>query len=193
MKLVDGNDRELPPGEAGEIVVRAPNVAKGYLKRPEATAEAFRGGWFYTGDIGRMDEHGYLYLLDRRKDLIITGGELVYSLEVESALYKNPKVLECAVFGIPDEAYGEALLAAIVPTAGESPTAEELIEHCRAHIGGYCDREREKSDQRTQPLLVFDQRKQLADFRLLFSADHHRDGAAACDRSFFWARFLAAR
>lgn len=137
MKLVDGNDRELPPGEAGEIVVRAPNVAKGYLKRPEATAEAFRGGWFYTGDIGRMDEHGYLYLLDRRKDLIITGGELVYSLEVESALYKNPKVLECAVFGIPDEAYGEALLAAIVPTAGESPTADELIEHCRAHIGGY--------------------------------------------------------
>ncbi len=137
MKIVDGNDRELSPGEAGEIVVRAPNVARGYLKRPEATAEAFRNGWFYTGDIGRLDEQGYLYLLDRKKDLIITGGELVYSLEVEAALYKNPKVRECAVVGIADDAYGEALLAAIVPTSGETPTPEELIEHCRAYIGGY--------------------------------------------------------
>jgi long-chain acyl-CoA synthetase len=123
MSIVDGNDRELPPGEPGEVVVRAPNVARGYLKRPEATAEAFRQGWFY--------------LLDRKKDLIITGGELVYSLEVESVLYENPKVQECAVVGIPDDAYGEALLAAIVPTAGESPTAGELIEHCRGRIGGY--------------------------------------------------------
>jgi len=137
MKIVDGNDRELPANEPGEIVVRAPNVARGYLKRPEATAEAFRNGWFYTGDIGCMDEHGYLYLLDRKRDLIITGGELVYSLEVEAVLYKHPKVRECAVVGIPDDAYGEALLAAIVPTAGAPPTAEELIEHCRGHIGGY--------------------------------------------------------
>jgi acyl-CoA synthetase (AMP-forming)/AMP-acid ligase II len=137
MRIVDGNHRELPPGEPGEVVVRAPNVARGYLKRPEETAEAFRQGWFYTGDIGRMDAHGFLYLLDRKKDLIITGGELVYSLEVESVLYENPKVQECAVVGIPDDAYGEALLAAIVPTAGESPTAGELIEHCRGLIGGY--------------------------------------------------------
>jgi len=137
MRIVDGNDRELSPGEPGEVIVRAPNVARGYLKRPEATAEAFRHDWFYTGDIGRMDEHGYLYLLDRKKDLIITGGELVYSLEVESVLYENSKVHECAVVGIPDDAYGEALLAAIVPTAGESPTPGELIEHCRGRIGGY--------------------------------------------------------
>jgi len=137
MRIVDRNDRELPPGEPGEVVVRAPNVAPGYLKQPAATAEAFRRGWFYTGDIGRMDARGYLYLLDRKKDLIITGGELVYSLEVESVLYKNPKVQECAVVGIPDDTYGEALLAAIVPTAGESPTPAELIEHCRGHIGGY--------------------------------------------------------
>ncbi len=137
MKIVDGNDRELPPGEPGEIVVRGPNVARGYLKRPDATAEAFRHGWFYTGDIGRMDERGYLYLLDRKKDLIITGGELVYSLEVESALYQHPQVHECAVIGIPDDAFGEALLAAIVPAAGGSPTPEELIEHCRSRIGGY--------------------------------------------------------
>ncbi len=137
LKIVDADDRELPPGEPGEVVVRAPNVAKGYLKRPEATAEAFRHGWFYTGDIGRLDERGYLYLLDRKKDLIITGGELVYSLEVESALYQHPRVHECAVVGIPDDKYGEALLAAIVPAAGEPPTPEELIEHCRGRIGGY--------------------------------------------------------
>jgi len=137
MKIVDSNDRELPPGEPGEVIVRGPNVARGYLKRPEATAQAFRCGWFYTGDIGSMDKHGYLYLLDRKKDLIITGGELVYSLEVESALYENSKVHECAVIGIPDDAYGEALLAAIVPAAGELPTPEELIEHCRGRIGGY--------------------------------------------------------
>jgi long-chain acyl-CoA synthetase len=137
MRIVDENDRELPPDAPGEVIVSAPNVAEGYLKRPEATAEAFRRGWFYTGDIGRMDEHGYLYLLDRKKDLIITGGELVYSLEVESALYEHPKVQECAVVGVPDEAYGEALLAVIVPVPGETLTPDELIEHCRPRIGGY--------------------------------------------------------
>ncbi len=84
-----------------------------------------------------MDEHGNLYLLDRKKDLIITGGELVYSLEVESALYENPKGQKCAVVGIPDDAYGEALLAAIVPAPGEPLTPEELVEHCRGRIGGY--------------------------------------------------------
>lgn len=137
MKIVDEDDRETGPGNPGEVVVRAPNVAEGYLDRPDATAEAFRQGWFYTGDIGRMDEHGYLYLLDRKKDLIITGGELVYSLEVESALYEHPKVQECAVVGVPDETYGEALLAAIVPVPGETLTPDELIEHCRSRIGGY--------------------------------------------------------
>lgn len=137
MRIVDQDDRTLPSGEPGEVIVRAPNVAAGYLNRPEATAEAFRHGWFYTGDIGQMDEHGYLYLLDRKKDLIITGGELVYSLEVESALYENPKVHECAVVGVPDEKYGEALLAAIVPAPGEKPTPDELIRHCRGRIGGY--------------------------------------------------------
>ncbi len=137
LRIADEDGRELKPGDAGEVIVRATNVAEGYLKRPEATAEAFRDGWFYTGDIGRMDEHGYLYLLDRKKDLIITGGELVYSLEVESALYEHPKVQECAVVGVPDETYGEALLAAIVPAPGKAPTPEELIKHCRSRIGGY--------------------------------------------------------
>lgn len=137
LKLVGTDGEEAPPGDAGEVVVRGPNVAEGYLKRPEATAEAFREGWFFTGDIGRLDVRGRLYLLDRKKDMIITGGENVYSLEVEAALYQNPKVHECAVVGVPDEVYGEALLAAVVPAPGETLTDEELIEHCRGRIGSY--------------------------------------------------------
>ena len=137
MKLVDAEDREVAAGQPGEVVVRGPNVSAGYLKRPEATEESFRHGWFYTGDIGRIDERGYLYLLDRKKDMIITGGEMVFSSEVEAALYQNPKVHECAVIGVPDETYGEALLAAIVPAPGQTLTEEELIAHCRGRIGGY--------------------------------------------------------
>jgi long-chain acyl-CoA synthetase len=137
MRVVDAEDREVVGGQPGEVIVRAPNVSKGYLKRPEATEESFRLGWFYTGDIGRIDERGYLYLLDRKKDMIITGGEMVFSSEVEAALYQNPKVHECAVIGIPDERYGEALVAAIVPAPGQRLTEEELIAHCRGRIGGY--------------------------------------------------------
>ena len=137
LKIVDAEDQPVPTGQAGEVVVRGPNVAKGYLKRPEATEEAFREGWFYTGDIGRIDERGYLFLLDRKKDMIITGGEMVFSSEVEAVLYQNRKVHECAVIGVPDERYGEALLAAVVPAPGETLTDEELIVHCRDKIGGY--------------------------------------------------------
>lgn len=137
LKIVDNNQNELPQGEAGEVAVRAPSVANGYLNRPDATTEAFRDGWFFTGDIGRLDERGYLYLLDRKKDLIITGSELVFSLEVESVLYQHPKVNECAVVGVPDETFGETLLAAVVPKPGETLTEDELIEFCRGKIGGY--------------------------------------------------------
>ena len=137
MRIVDGDCNTVAQGEAGEVVVRGPNVASGYLKRPDATAEAFRDGWFYTGDIGRLDAQGHLFLLDRAKDMIITGGEIVYSLEVEAALYEYPKVGECAVVGVSDDVYGEALLAAVVPVPGEALTAEDLIEHCRGRIGGY--------------------------------------------------------
>jgi long-chain acyl-CoA synthetase len=136
LKIV-GPEGEVPTGESGEAVVRGPNVARGYWRRPDATAEAFRDGWFHTGDVGRLDATGRLYLLDRMKDLIITGGELVYSLEVEAALRQHPAVHECAVVGVPDEVYGEALLAAVVLAPGEAATDAELIEHCRARIGGY--------------------------------------------------------
>ncbi|WP_455203289.1 class I adenylate-forming enzyme family protein [Kaarinaea lacus] len=137
MKIVDINIQELPIGEPGEVVVRAPNVAKGYLKQPQVTAQAFRDDWFFTGDIGYLDQRGFLYLLDRKKDMIITGSELVFSLEVESVLCQHPKVSECAVVGVADETYGEALLAAVVPMQGETIAEDELVEFCRGKIGGF--------------------------------------------------------
>jgi long-chain acyl-CoA synthetase len=137
LRIVDERGKEVAAGAAGEIIVRGPNVTKGYLKRPEATELAFHEGWFHTGDIGRTDERGYLYLLDRKKDLVITGGEMVFSSEVEAVLYRNPKVHECAVIGVPDETFGEALLAAVVSAPGHTLTEEELIAHCRGKIGGY--------------------------------------------------------
>jgi long-chain acyl-CoA synthetase len=137
MRILDDKGREVPVGAPGEVVVRAPNVTKGYLNLPDATAAAIRNGWFHTGDVGRMDEAGYMYLLDRKKDMIITGGENVYTVEVEQALYQHPAVAECAVVGVPDEKYGESLFAAIVPQPGKTLTKEQIIEHCRARIGGY--------------------------------------------------------
>jgi long-chain acyl-CoA synthetase len=137
MRILDDGGREVPLGEAGEVVVRAPNVTKGYLNLPDATAAAIRDGWFHTGDVGRMDEEGFMYLLDRKKDMIITGGENVYTVEVEQALYQHPAVAECAVIGVPDEKYGESLFAAVVLHRGRTLTEDEVIAHCRARIGGY--------------------------------------------------------
>jgi len=137
IRIVDSEDREVAAGEPGEVLARGPNVTDGYLERPDAMKEAFRNGWFCTGDIGRLDPRGYLYLLDRKKDMIITGGEIVYSSEVEAVLYQSPKVHECAVIGVPDETYGEALLAAVVPAPGQKLTDKELIALCRGKIGGY--------------------------------------------------------
>ena len=137
MRIVGPDGREVPNGESGEVAVRAPNVTAGYLNLPEENARAFREGWFRTGDVGRMDDDGFMYLVDRKKDMIITGGENVYSLEVEAALYQHPAVGECAVIGIPDSKYGEALFAAVVPQPGASVSADELVAHCRERIGGY--------------------------------------------------------
>jgi len=137
LRIFDDDDREVPAGEAGEVVVRAPNVTRGYWRMPELNAEAFRHGWFHTGDIGRLDERGNLYILDRKKDMIISGGENIYSSEVEAALYKHPGVAEAAVVGVPDPKWGETVLAAIVPAAGAKLTEAEIIEHCRQLIGGY--------------------------------------------------------
>jgi acyl-CoA synthetase (AMP-forming)/AMP-acid ligase II len=137
IRLVDAEGLEVELGQPGEIVLSGSNVSPGYVNRPEETAAAFRDGWFYTGDVGRMDERGYLYILDRKRDMVVTGGENVYSSEVEIVLSKHPGVIECAVTGVPDETFGEALLAGIVAAPGKKPTEDELITHCRDYIGGY--------------------------------------------------------
>ncbi len=137
LRIVDDAGREMPTGETGEIVVRGPQVADGYHNRPRETADAFRNGWFHTGDVGRVDAEGYLFVLDRKKDMVVTGGENVYTSEVEAAICTHPGVHEAAVVGVPDERYGEALCAVIVPAPGQQLTAEIIIAHCRTRIGGY--------------------------------------------------------
>ncbi len=137
LRIVDDAGREVPLGESGEIVLRGPQLADGYHNRPRENAEVFRNGWFHTGDVGRVDAEGYLYVLDRKKDMVVTGGENVYTSEVEAAIYTHAGVREVAVFGTPDERFGEALCAAIVTAAGVTLSAEDIITHCRAHIGGY--------------------------------------------------------
>ena len=137
MRVVGDDGEELPPGGVGEVAVRGPNVTTGYLNRPEENRQAFRDGWFGTGDVGRMDENGFLFLLDRKKDVIITGGENVYSSEVEAVLYQHEDVHECAVVGVPDERFGEALFAVVVPRPGAVLEEDDIVGHCRGRIGGY--------------------------------------------------------
>ena len=137
IKIVDDQDNDLPAGSVGDIVVRGDNVFKGYLDRPELNAEVFNNGWFNTGDIGYLDDDGYLYLRDRKHDLIMSGGEKVYSSEVEAIINQHPHVAECAVIGILDLEYGERVHAVVVTHPGKELTEAELLVHCRKHIGGY--------------------------------------------------------
>jgi long-chain acyl-CoA synthetase len=123
-------------GEVGEVVVRGPNVMGAYWNKPEQTAAALTDGWYHTGDLGYMDDHAFVYLVDRAKDMIVSGGENVYSTEVEEVLYRHPAVLEAAVFGIPDERWGEAVHAVVVPR-GDGADPDELIAYCRDAIAGY--------------------------------------------------------
>jgi long-chain acyl-CoA synthetase len=127
----------LPPGVVGELWVRGANVMLGYWNRPEATASALDDGWYRTGDAARADSEGYLYLVDRLKDMIITGGENVYSMEVEAALTQHPGVLEAAVFGSPDSRWGEAVHAIVSSVPGTTVSSEELVAHCRTLLAGY--------------------------------------------------------
>ena len=137
MRVVDPDDHELPQGEVGEIVIRGPNVMKGYWHRPEATAEAIRDGWFHTGDLARVDEDGYFYIVDRKKDLIIRGGYNVYPREIEEVLYEHPAVAEAAVIGVPHPALGEEVGAAVALKPGASVTAEELRAYVKNLVAGY--------------------------------------------------------
>jgi len=135
VRIVDPDDAEVPIGDVGEVVIRGANVMQGYWNKPEQTATALRNGWYHTGDVGYMDDAGYLFLVDRLKDMVVSGGENVYSTEVEEVLYQHPMVLEAAVFGVPDETWGEAVHAVVVPR-GEVST-DELVAHCKKHLGGY--------------------------------------------------------
>ncbi|MBO9641725.1 MAG: long-chain fatty acid--CoA ligase [Pseudacidovorax sp.] len=137
VRIVDGEGRELPPGEVGEITARGPMVMQGYWNKPAETAAALRDGWMHTGDMGRLDADGYLFVVDRLKDMIVSGGENVYSAEVENAIAQLPQVSMCAVIGVPDERWGERVHAVLVLREGQSLDEAEVIAHCRAHIAGY--------------------------------------------------------
>jgi long-chain acyl-CoA synthetase len=133
---------DVKPGEVGEVLMRGPNVMLGYWKRPEETEKALRGGYMHSGDVATIDDENFIYIVDRAKDMIISGGENVYSTEVENAIFEHPAVLEAAVIGIPDEKWGEAVLAIVVPREGATVTPHEIIEHCRGLIAGYkCPKE----------------------------------------------------
>ena len=134
VRVVDFDDRPVPVGEVGEIVARGDNVMQGYWKRPEIDAEVLRGGWMHTGDMGAFDERGFLYILDRKKDMIKTGSENVYSPEVEAALVAHDDVLEAAVIGIPDERWGETIRAIVALRPGAQCTEADIIGHCRARM-----------------------------------------------------------
>jgi acyl-CoA synthetase (AMP-forming)/AMP-acid ligase II len=137
VRIVDEQDREVPRGTVGEIVARGGHVMAGYWNRPEETATALRGGWMHTGDGGYMDDEGYVFVVDRIKDMIVSGGENVYSAEVENALAAHPAVASCAVIGVPDDEWGERVHAVVVLAAGETTTEAALREHVKSRIAGY--------------------------------------------------------
>ncbi len=137
IKIVDAEDREVPRGEIGQIIGKGPQLMQGYWNLPEATAEALADGWMHTGDAGLIDEDGYLFIQDRVKDMIVSGGENVYPREVEDVLFQHPAVGDAAVIGVPDDKWGEAVKAIVVPKAGESPSAEDIMNFCSGRLAGY--------------------------------------------------------
>jgi acyl-CoA synthetase (AMP-forming)/AMP-acid ligase II len=137
VRIVDDQDRDLPVGEVGEVICRGPNVMKGYYKEEEATREALRGGWLHTGDLARMDEEGFIYIVDRKKDMIVSGGENIYPREIEEILYSHSKIEDAAIIGVPDPLWGESVKAMVVLRKGEAMKEEEVIEYCKSHLASY--------------------------------------------------------
>ena len=137
IRIVDGNDNAVGPNTIGELLIKSPQVCPGYWANDRATAEKFKNGWLYTGDLAKQDEEGFIFLMDRKKDMIIRGGENIYTLEVENVLYSHPKVLEAAVVGVADEIFGEQVKAGIVLKTGEIATAEEIRRHCQKFLADY--------------------------------------------------------
>jgi acyl-CoA synthetase (AMP-forming)/AMP-acid ligase II len=137
IRLVDEDGNDVEPEELGEVIMRSQNVMKGYWGKPEETARTIRDGWLYTGDIAKMDEDGYLYIMDRKKDMIISGGENIYPAEIEDFILSHPKVADVGVIGCPDEQWGEAVRAVVVVKEGEELTELEIIEYCKGNIGKF--------------------------------------------------------
>ena len=173
LSVQDDLGNPVPTGATGEVCARGGNFMREYWKQPDATAEAFRDGWYHTGDAGYLDEGGYLFLVDRVKDMIITGGENVYSVEVENAISTYPDVAQVAVIGIPDEKWGEAVHAIVVPRDGTHPTEHDIIEHAREAIAGY--KVPKSVEIRTEPLPLSGALKVLKkDLRAPYWAGHER-------------------
>jgi len=137
VRVGDDNDQDVGPEVKGEVLLRSPNVMKGYWNRPEETEAALKGGWLHTGDVGRLDEEGFLYIMDRKKDMIISGGENIYPAEIEDSLRHNPKILDVGVIGYPHEKWGEAVMAVVAVKEGEILTEEELLGWCQGKIGKF--------------------------------------------------------
>jgi acyl-CoA synthetase (AMP-forming)/AMP-acid ligase II len=137
IRVVNPAGDDVKPGEVGEIIQKSPTVMKGYFNNPQATAETIQNGWLHTGDLATVDEEGYIYIKDRKKDMIISGAENIYPVEVEQVLQSNPKILEAAVIGVPDEKWGEAVCAVVVLKDGQQMAQEEVIEYCRQNLASY--------------------------------------------------------
>jgi len=137
LKIIDEMGSEVPQGKVGEILIKGPSIFKGYWRNPEATAESLRDGWFHTGDLGRFDEEGYLYVVDRKKEMVIRGGENIYCIEVENVLYQHPKVVEAAVTGVPDPILGELVKAVCVLKKGQNASELEIQEFCKKYLADY--------------------------------------------------------
>jgi acyl-CoA synthetase (AMP-forming)/AMP-acid ligase II len=135
--MVDDEGEDVAMGEIGEILARGPNIMMGYYKEPEATEQTLKEGWLHTGDLGKLDDEGFLYIVDRKKDMIISGGENVYPREIEDVLYTHPKIVEAAVIGLPDPSWGESIHAVITLKQGEDMSGEEVIDHCKSHIASF--------------------------------------------------------
>ena len=136
-RIVDGSNQDVTQGAIGELIVKGNGVMKEYYKNPEKTAETIKDGWLYTGDMARMDGESFIYLVDRKKDIIITGGENIYPVEIEEVLYSHPKVYDAAVIGLPDERLGEIAAAVIDPQPGKKLTEEEINKFCEQNLPRY--------------------------------------------------------
>ena len=137
VRIVDLDGKDLPQGEMGEVIIKGPNVIREYWKKPEESAQTIVDGWLHSGDMGYLDEEGYLYLVDRKKDMYISGGENVYPAEVEDVIMGFPGVADVGVIGIPDERWGEVGMAAVVRTPNAEVTAEKIIEQCQRKLAKY--------------------------------------------------------